>query len=104
MPKSVAVNFSKQSERLNQLEINTNGPGQYELHDSFGKNVNKVTFGVRREENTLDTPGPGFYNPDQAENVVMTRTPAHNFADQSGRNFSEVDGQIGPGSYDYQPQ
>jgi len=43
--------------------------------------VNKVTFGVRREENTVDTPGPGYYNPDQAENVVMTRTPAHNFAD-----------------------
>ena len=50
MTRAVAVDFSKQTERAGILEGNQIGPGQYELLDTFGANLNKFTIGVRRED------------------------------------------------------
>ena len=85
MTRTVAVDFSKQTERLNQIEGNLLGPGQYEILDSFGGNMNKFTIGVRREETTLHTPGPGTFNPELADNLTMTRAVAVDFSKQTER-------------------
>jgi hypothetical protein len=54
--------------------------------------VNKITFGMRRNESIPDSPGPGYYDPDIADSATKTRAAAYNFGDSTGRFVSEVDG------------
>ena len=43
------------------------GPGYYNYADEFGANLNKSTFGIRREQNTDSLIGPGHYSPEKAD-------------------------------------
>ena len=47
--------------------------------------MNKVTIGVRREENTLATPGPGAYSPEKGDLYTMTRSAEADFSRQIER-------------------
>ena len=90
--RTAMADFTRQTERKNQLESNILGPGQYESQDNFGYDLGKITIGVRRNENQLESPGPGTYNPERSESTVKNRAAAWKFADQTGRQISEVDG------------
>ena len=85
MPKIVAVDFQNQPERPKRTEGNLNGPGSYEPYDNFGEHTNKLTIGVKRDEHIPVTPGPGTYNPEQADSKVMARAPATDFSKQTAR-------------------
>ena len=99
MERAVALDFSKQPERPNQLETNLNGPGTYEVYENFGQNMNKITIGIRRDENTLLSPGPGTYSPEKADQLILAKAAAADFSKQTER-LNSVEGNLnGPGQY-----
>ena len=55
----------------------SNGPGSYNHEKDFGHDSKNMTIGVRRNENTDQTAGPGDYNPDY--NTVKHRNPKADF-------------------------
>ena len=61
--------------------------------------MNQITFGVRREETILPSPGPGTYSPERGDHLVLERYAAYDFAKQTERKESTFESLIGPGSY-----
>ena len=61
--------------------------------------MNQITFGVRREETLLPSPGPGTYSPERGDHLVLERYAAYDFAKQTERKDSTFESLIGPGSY-----
>jgi len=42
--------------------------------------MNKITIGIRRDENALLSPGPGTYSPEKADQLILTRAAAADFS------------------------
>ena len=85
MTNAPAIDFSKQTERLDKNEGNQNGPGKYEVKNNFGENVGMITIGVKRDEITPVTPGPGTYSPEKSDQLTQVRSPAFDFSKQPER-------------------
>jgi len=42
--------------------------------------MNKITIGIRRDENTLLSPGPGTYSPEKADQLILAKAAAADFS------------------------
>ena len=59
--------------------------------------MNKITIGIRRDDNILVSPGPGTYSPEKAYPLILARETAADFSKQTER-LNSVEGNLnGPG-------
>jgi len=78
--KSPNINLGSSPSRPDTFAVSghehTSAPGQYD--DGMTFNTGKsFTIGQKREEPMSTNPGPGTYNPDQADAMTKTRYYAH---------------------------
>lgn len=65
------------------------GPGSYnDSHKEFGKQLSKVTIGVKRELRKPEGPGPGSYSPEKADTHTKRATSGVDFQKKLGRSMS----------------
>ena len=88
-------NFLKTSE-------NKVGPGQYDEIEKFGKDVKSFKIGERREEKSVETPGPGAHSPDKADEITRVKTTNITMGTSPARVdlVSKTVNTVGPGEYE----
>lgn len=48
----------------------------YDPHGDFGSSLNNITLGGKYKEELNDNPPPGYYDPDDALNMVKPHAPS----------------------------
>jgi hypothetical protein len=66
----------------------------------FGDDAQNFKIGVRRDDKFADTPGPGHYKHENADDMVNNRSPAWQWQNNTGRPEIAANPNNGPGTYD----
>ena len=81
------------------------GPGQYDDRNyEFGSKSKGFIIGEKREQRTVETMGPGAYDPSRADAMTKTKTTTTvNMSSAPARGSfmnKQGDANLGPGQYD----
>lgn len=62
--------------------------------------MNKITIGSRKDSKPGSYIGPGSYNPEKADSIVMATSAKPDFARSPSRKNIQVSAELGPGYYE----
>lgn len=99
-PSSQTVNFTNCTSRMSLIASPELGPGAYDnMHKEFGKQLQKVTIGVKRDFRSPEGPGPGQYSPEKGDSITKHSSAITEFHRRVGRVSAQIDPKNGPGSF-----
>lgn len=89
--KSAAYVFYKNTGRDEFKTDPSNGPGTYTIKNEFGYSICPITFGEKRENKILTTPGPCDYDANRGDVLIKPRGTSADFKSSPERPVQAVD-------------